>query len=261
MSDPTRRSGAGDSPSKKEASGVGAPRAASGGGAGDSPSKKSARALNDEFAREHDIDAYYATSSPLIRAIERRRLSIIRGWLTLPAGATLLEIGVGGGHVLRMFPRAKLTGVDVSSTMLEKARRNLAGLDATLLEGDLAEVGLADASFDAAICTEVLEHTDDPRSILAQLNRLLKPTGRAVVTFPNDPLIHDVKGLIRRSGLPRLGLFRRVDWGGDHYHLHVWKIPEMRALLSEHFEVEAERHAPSRVFPIRCCFLVRPRRR
>jgi SAM-dependent methyltransferase len=226
------------------------------GGAGDSPSNKE---LNDEFARLHDIDAYYATSSPVIRAIERRRLAIIRGWLDLPAGATLLEVGVGGGHVLRMFPRAKLTGVDLSPVMLEKAKRNLAGLDATLLEGDLADLGLADGSFDAAICTEVLEHTADPKSILRELRRVLKPSGRAVVTFPNDPLIHRMKALVRGSGLPRLGLFGRVDWGGDHYHLHVWKLHEMRALLSEHFVLEAERHAPSRVLPIRCCFLVRPR--
>ncbi len=217
------------------------------------------RALNDEFSRLHDIDAYYAESHPLIRAIESRRLAIIRGWLDLPRGAQLIEVGVGGGHVLRMFPHVRLTGVDVSPEMIKKAERNLAGLDASLRAGELEDMGFADESFDAAICTEVLEHVVDPRGVLRELRRVIKRTGRAVITFPNDPLILRLKALVRRSGLPRLGLFRRVDWGGDHFHLHAWTPPQMRALLSECFVIEAEMHSLGAWFPIRCCYLVRPR--
>jgi SAM-dependent methyltransferase len=217
------------------------------------------RALNDEFARLHDIDAYYAKSSPLIRAIETSRLAIIRGWLDLPRGARLIEVGVGGGHVLRMFPHARLTGVDVSPEMIKKAERNLVGLDASLRVGELKDLAFPDESFDAAICTEVLEHVVDPRAVLQEMRRVLTRTGRAVITFPNDPLILGLKDVVRRSGLPRLGLFRRVDWGGDHFHLHVWTPPQMRALLREYFVVEAERHSLGAWFPIRCCYLVRPR--
>ena len=216
-------------------------------------------ALNDTFARTHDIDAYYAESSPIIRFIEGRRLATIRRFMSLPRGARLLEIGCGGGHVLRMFPEQQLTGVDVSGEMLEKARRNLAGLDATLLKGDVAQHGLADRSFDGIVCTEVLEHVVDPNHVLAEIARLLAPNGKAVITFPNDRLINAAKTLIRRSGLARVGPLRRIEWGGDHYHFHVWSLAEMRSLLEQRFRIEQESHAPSRIAPVRCCFLVRLR--
>lgn len=222
------------------------------------PIPDSVEAHNDTFALEHDIDAYYDRASPLIRFIERRRLSAIREMLDIQPGERLLEVGCGGGHVLRLFPQATRTGVDVSGRMIEKARRNLDDPSVRLLKGELQEVGLHDGEFDAVICTEVLEHTVNPRAVLAEIRRVLHPKGRVVVTFPNDHLIHAVKSLLRRSGLWRLPLFGRVAWGGDEYHLHLWKPAEMTALLERHFGVLQSHFVPVRAFPIRCCFLVAP---
>ena len=209
---------------------------------------------NDEFARANDIDAYYSTSSPAIRWIEGRRLEAIRRMMAARPEDRILEVGCGGGHVLRLFPESDLTGVDVSGEMLDKARVNLTGYRARLLKGELAELGLPDASFDKIVCTEVLEHTVDPEAILAEIARLVKPGGRVVVTFPNDRLINALKGGVRRSGLGLLPAFRRVSWGADHYHLHVWSVAEMRELLARHFRITDEAFAPSRLMPVRCCF-------
>jgi glycosyltransferase involved in cell wall biosynthesis/protein-L-isoaspartate O-methyltransferase len=214
---------------------------------------------NDRFSREHDIDEYYTSSSLPIRWIEGRRLRCIRAMASAGAQDRILEVGCGGGHVLRLFPDSDLTGVDVSGVMLEKARRNLEGYRVRLLKGDLADLGLPDASFDRIICTEVLEHAADPAGILAQIQRLVRPGGRVVVTFPNDRLIHRIKRVLHGSGLTMTPMFRRVSWGADHYHLHVWSIPEMRALLNQHLAVAEERFVPSRFLPIRCCFRCEPR--
>ena len=70
-------------------------------------------ALNDRLATEHPIDDYYARSAWPIRFIERERLAIIRRMVGPHAGLDIAEIGSGGGHVLRMFPDARLTAVDV----------------------------------------------------------------------------------------------------------------------------------------------------
>ncbi len=210
---------------------------------------------NDTFAREHDIDEYYSGSSFLIRLIEQRRLACIKKMVAASADDRILEVGCGGGHVLRMFPECNLTGVDVSGEMLEKARRNLDRYRARLLKGELHELDLPYGGFDQIICTEVLEHAVDPESILAQMRRLLRPQGRVVVTFPNDYLVNTAKDILRRSRLTALPPFRRISWGGDDYHLHVWSVPEMRELLSRYFTVVRARFAPSRLLPIRCCFL------
>lgn len=222
------------------------------------PDIEDVEAFNDQLARDHDIDDYYARSSLPIRIIEQRRLRHIRDLVRCRPGERVLEVGCGGGHVLRLFPEAQLVGVDVSEVMLDKARRNLAGLEATLLHGELDDVGLDPGSFDAIVCTEVLEHVVDPEAVLRSMAGLVKPSGRVVVTFPNDNLINGIKGVVKRTGLTRLPPLQRVEWGGDHYHLHVWSVDEMRQLLSRFFTVREERFAPLRALPIRCCFLCRP---
>lgn len=216
-------------------------------------------AWNDSLAREHDIDDYYERSSPLIRWFERRRLTHIRRMIAATSNDKILEVGCGGGHVLRMFPDSDLTGVDVSGEMLAKARRNLQGLRVKLLKGELHELDLKAASFDKIICTEVLEHVVDPESILEQIRVLLAPGGRAVVTIPNDHLINGLKSIVRKSGLALIPPFRRISWGGDHYHLHVWRTDEMRRLLARFFDVETIRYAPCRALPIRICYQCRPK--
>lgn len=212
---------------------------------------------NDRLAREHDIDDYYTRSNPIIRYIERRRLETIRELAQPVRSERLLEIGCGGGHVLRMFPECRLVGVDVSGEMLAKAKKNLAGFDVELHKGELASLGLEERSFDVIVCTEVLEHVVDPDAILDSIARLAKPGGRVVITFPNDELINGVKGAVVRLGISRLPPFSSMSWGGDDFHLHVWSIAEMRTLLARRFRVEVERHVPSAVFPVRCCFRVR----
>lgn len=218
-----------------------------------------AEQINDTFAREHDINAYYESSGFLVRAIEQRRLNIIRSMMSSRPGERILEVGCGGGHVLQLFRDAKLTGVDVSGEMLAKAEKNLRGYDATLLKGNIAELGLESDSFDGIVCTEVLEHVMDPEAILEQIQRLVRPGGRVVITFPNDNLINGLKGVIRKSGLTAIPPFTRINWGGDHYHFHIWSVPEMRALLAKYFIVEREDHAPAWPLPIRCCFLCKKR--
>ena len=209
-------------------------------------------ALNDRLAREHPSDDYYANSPLLIRLIEGRRLAIIRRMMGKTAGLDVCEVGSGGGHVLRMFPHARLTAVDVSQVFLDSARRNLAGYDARFVKGEIDKLELPAASFDRVICTEVLEHTLDPEAILAALARLLRRDGVAVITVPNDPLIIQLKGLIRRT--PVRFLLGDIEWGGDVFHLHRWTPDEFQTLLERHFRVTARRAAPLRLLPIRACY-------
>jgi 2-polyprenyl-3-methyl-5-hydroxy-6-metoxy-1,4-benzoquinol methylase len=212
-----------------------------------------AEALNDRLAREHNIDDYYARSSLPIRLIEERRLAIIRRMVGPADGALLCEVGSGGGHVLRMFPRAKLTAIDVSDLFLDIARKNLRGYDAQFLKGEIDKMDLPEASFDRIICTEVLEHTANPEVILATLARLLRHTGVAVITVPNDPLIMRLKDLVRRTPLGAL-LGSRVNWGGDEFHLHRWTPSQFEALLSRYFRVVERDASPTPLLPIRACF-------
>lgn len=215
--------------------------------------------LNDALAREHSIDAYYAHSALPIRLIEQRRLAIIEAMLGPSDGLDVLEIGSGGGHVLARFPKARRVALDVSTAYLATAAKNLAGHEnVRFVHGEADTAGFDPASFDRVICTEVLEHTRDPAAILAEIRRILRPGGVAVITVPNDPLILRLKGVVRRTPVGWL-LRDKVSWGGDEYHLHVWTPAEFEALLTPCFEVTERAAAPHDALPIRACFRCLPR--
>jgi 2-polyprenyl-3-methyl-5-hydroxy-6-metoxy-1,4-benzoquinol methylase len=210
-------------------------------------------ALNDRLARDYPVDDYYARSPLPIRLIERRRLEIIKAFVGNARGLDLAEIGSGGGHVLRMFKEARITAIDVSNVFLDTARKNLVGYDARFIKGEVDKLDLPAASFDRIICTEVLEHTQDPEAILATIVRLLRPYGVAVITVPNDPLILQLKGFVRKTPVG-WALGNRVKWGGDEFHIHQWTPDEFERLLSRYFRVTDRRSAPFDALPIRACF-------
>jgi 2-polyprenyl-3-methyl-5-hydroxy-6-metoxy-1,4-benzoquinol methylase len=214
--------------------------------------------LNDRLAIEHPIDEYYERSPFPIRFVEGRRLAIIRAFMGAVGGLDVAEVGSGGGHVLRMFPEARLTAIDVSDEYLAIARKNLAGYDIRFLKGEVDKMELPRAQFDRVICTEVLEHVVDPEAVLAAIATLLRPSGVAVITVPNDPLIGRIKDVIRRSPAGRI-LGDRIEWGGDTYHLHQWTPDSFATLLARHFRVAERRGAPLDLVPVRACFRCLPR--
>ena len=174
------------------------------------------------------------------------------------AGLRVLEVGSGGGHVLRMFPEARLTAVDVSKVFLDTAKRNLDGYDVEFHLGELGDLNLPEASYDRIICTEVLEHTRAPQEVLTQIHRLLKPDGRAVITVPVDPLIDGLKKVVRLTPAGWL-LRNRINWGGDEYHLHKWWPRQFVKLLERDFIVEERAASPGTWLPLRACFACRGR--
>jgi 2-polyprenyl-3-methyl-5-hydroxy-6-metoxy-1,4-benzoquinol methylase len=214
--------------------------------------------LNDRLALEHPIDDYYERSPFPVRFIERRRLAIIRAFMGNVHGLDVAEVGSGGGHVLQMFPGARLTAIDVSDAYLSIARRNLAGYQVRFVKGEVDKLDLPADQFDRVICTEVLEHVLDPDAVLAAIAELLRPTGVAVITVPNDPLIGRVKTILRRSPAGSV-LGDRIEWGGDTYHLHHWTPDAFADVLGRHFTVTTHRHAPFDRIPIRACFRCVPR--
>jgi ubiquinone/menaquinone biosynthesis C-methylase UbiE len=168
-------------------------------------------------------------------------------------GLEVAEIGSGGGHVLRMFPSARLTAIDVSDVYLENARRNLPGYDVRFVKGEVDKLELPAAAFDRVVCSEVLEHVVDPDAVLGAIARLLRPDGVAVITIPNDPLILRIKSALTRRPL-RWFTRDKFDWGGDDFHLHRWSPDEFEGLLRRHVRVVERRFAPARAVPLRACF-------
>ena len=104
--------------------------------------------------------------------------------LALEAGERVLLVGVGTGIDLPLLPAGtEAIGVDLSPAMLARARSRLPieGRQIELLEADVQNVPLADATFDVALLALILSVVPDGAACLAETVRLLKPGARAVV--------------------------------------------------------------------------------
>jgi phosphatidylethanolamine/phosphatidyl-N-methylethanolamine N-methyltransferase len=97
----------------------------------------------------------------------------------------VLEVGVGTGVSLPLYPRGvRVTGIDLSPEMLERARRRVAEEDLRDVEDlavmDAADLAYGDASFDVAMAMYVLTVVPDVAAVIAELRRVVVPGGRIV---------------------------------------------------------------------------------
>lgn len=122
----------------------------------------------------------------------------------------VLDAGMGGGRLAAELAQRgwKVTGIDSSARMVELARRRLPQLGDRLLEADLAALPFGDESFDAVVATGALEYVGDLAQGLAELARVLRPGGEAVLSFPDYRSLH---ALWRRFALyPAARLAKKV---------------------------------------------------
>lgn len=94
----------------------------------------------------------------------------------------VLDVGIGGGPLVRMLGREKgvrVYGLDISKPLLRKAKRR--GAKAVAGAGEL--MPFREGSFDSAMCLGVVGHVQDPSRLFAEVHRVLKPGGRAVVNI------------------------------------------------------------------------------
>jgi 2-polyprenyl-3-methyl-5-hydroxy-6-metoxy-1,4-benzoquinol methylase len=123
------------------------------------------------------------------RIADIKRLNFIIQTLkeNLPANAEVLDVGCGNGVISRSLGAAGFTvkGIDISSKTIEKAN-SLNTLPNVRFEVRSAEQLVADGQrYHAIICSEVLEHLNEPGKLLNTLHEVLHNDGVLIVTVPN----------------------------------------------------------------------------
>lgn len=103
---------------------------------------------------------------------------------------TVLETGCGRGfymHSLTFFPDIKeIHGIDVNDKYLAVAKKHITDKRVHLRNASIYELPYPDNSFDAVICSEVLEHLSDDAAALKEIRRVLKKNGVLLVSVPNQ---------------------------------------------------------------------------
>ena len=176
---------------------------------------RSAVAYFEEAARRYDRN--YDDDSAAGYALRTRMEAVCAA---LGAGpGSVLDAGMGGGRLCVELAARGWTpsGVDAAEGMVGLARARLPHLADRMLVGRLEELPFAEGKFDAVVATGSLEYGSVPRAV-AELARVLRPGGRAVLTYPNPyalyafwktrlyyPLVRILKRVARRPhpDLPR----------------------------------------------------------
>jgi phosphatidylethanolamine/phosphatidyl-N-methylethanolamine N-methyltransferase len=125
---------------------------------------------------------------------------------------SVLEVGVGTGLSLPHYaPYLKITGIDLSTEMLEKARQRVTKSGLLNVEGlyemDAAHLSFPHESFETVVAMYVMTVVPEPDKVLKELDRVCKPGGEVMIVnhFSQE---HGARGWLERKMAPyadRLG--------------------------------------------------------
>ena len=99
----------------------------------------------------------------------------------------IIDIGTGTGFIAisiaKIVKRSKISGIDISENMIEKAKKNaqMAGVDINFFVGDVEKSGLPDNKFDIVICCLGMLWFVDKEASLKEMIRICKNNGKIIL--------------------------------------------------------------------------------
>lgn len=135
---------------------------------------------------------------------EQTRLSLLNDltnasfldFLEIKSGDSVLEVGSGLGVLTNCvatgFPDSNVTGIEIASEQIRKAREYFSLTpNLRILKGDALSLEFVESSFDVVYCRYLLEHVPDPAAVLREIFRVLKAGGKIFVQ-ENNILIYSL---------------------------------------------------------------------
>ncbi len=145
----------------------------------------------------------------------------------------LLDVGAGEGFTLAKLQRAGVTahveGIEYLPLAIELGKK--ANPNIKLVQGTIYDLPYKANSFDLVLCTEVLEHLEDPKKALAELVRVSKKY--VLLSVPHEPWFM-LGNFFRGKNLSR--------WGNDIEHINHWTGGQFKQFVSIHLKVVAIYH-------------------
>jgi ubiquinone/menaquinone biosynthesis C-methylase UbiE len=106
----------------------------------------------------------------------------------VPAGARVLDVGAGSAPYRALFGHCTYRTQDFAQLQGEQLRHG--GYTAIDYVSEAHAIPVPDASFDAIVCTEVIEHVPEPIAVIREFGRVLAPGGCLILTAPLGSGIH-----------------------------------------------------------------------
>lgn len=208
-------------------------------------------------AKAANWPAKYAADGPLAGRLVQLAAAVED---LVPPGCEVLDLGCGSGNLARHLATGgyRVTGCDIAQEMLCRAEAadQTRAVSWIRLDPEWSTLPFASAGYDAVVAASVLEYVLNPRIVLSECARVLRPGGTLVCTVPD--MAHPMRWLewplglvarlslpdVARRQLPRLGPYmtylrvsrqrRRVRWwqeAGRRAGLHLAPFSAARSPL------------------------------
>ncbi|HEY3175480.1 MAG TPA: class I SAM-dependent methyltransferase [Candidatus Polarisedimenticolia bacterium] len=179
-------------------------------------------------------------------------LGAVLEWWGDIRGRLLLDVGCAKGRFVKALSEAgaRVIGIDRTWKLLQEASRSQR--DHSFVLSTATRLPFADASYDGLLCVEVIEHIPETDRAFAEMARVLKPGGRAIIIDKNLLGIGYNKlypNWIYKEVMERLG---RWFYPRDFPFKERWFIPSsLRRELRRHFSQVEVRYLDRRVQGVR----------
>lgn len=155
----------------------------------------------------------------------------------LARGKRVLDAGCGAGYGSAELARGaqSVIGVDCAADAIAFAHAHYVQPNLEFLQASCAALPYADGAFDLVVAFEVIEHLENWREFLAEVRRVLAPSGQFIVSTPNRLYYTESRG----------------PSGANPFHVHEFDFEEFRAELGAafpHVSLFLENHAEAVTF-------------
>jgi len=186
-----------------------------------------------EVLRTHDVgidlpmNTKYLSTNPISRWLIHRFIGTMLSMLSsINANIqTILDVGCGEGILPRqlriVWPSALFHGLDIDSNLLKVALEIVPKFECMV--GSIYNLPITSSAYNLVICTEVLEHLDNPDLALSEITRI--GNGYFFFSVPNEPLW-------RLSNMARGAYWDH--WGNSPGHINHWSSHQFKKFLSKH---------------------------
>lgn len=195
---------------------------------------------NDRIYEEHPTP-YQGIAG----VIEKARLRAVLDFAECQPSDTVLEVGCEGGNLLSRLPDVRrIVGADISKKALKDAQSRLENQkrDAEFYQLDAQQsFPFTCGEFDVIICSEMLEHVENPRAVLENIHEITSKNTRIVLSVPIEAPKLLVKQFLRNIGL--LGLiFPGIEQGQSEGHLHAFSAKKLLDLTTDLYKPQCSKN-------------------
>lgn len=170
--------------------------------------------------------AKYTTPNPLYRWHIEAFQAAIYELVEAAAPASVLDAGCGEGFLAAYLhaqdASLRIEGLDADPGAVAFAQEHHAGA-ARFQTGDVFALPFPDDAFDLVICSEVLEHLQEPAAALTELKRVARR--HVLVTVPLEPYFKFFNDLARALGI-----------SPDPGHVQFWRHPAFQRFIGAHLQ-------------------------